>query len=82
MREVNIKYHSIPGDRLPQQTRLDLVSAGVPECALGTLSGRVLTLSACVVLTPAARGSLPPVLGGTFESFPASPATAHLVSLA
>ena len=34
-RLVNIQYHTLPGDRFPQQTRLDLISAGIPASALG-----------------------------------------------
>jgi hypothetical protein len=64
LRSVSIKYHTLPGDRLLRQTRLDLVSAGVPESALGTLAGRTLSLSACIELTDAALGTLPPALGG------------------
>ena len=66
---VSIKYHSLPGDRLLRQTRLDLVSAGIPESALGSFEGRTLTLGHCVVLTDAALDSLPPALGGGSESF-------------
>ena len=64
VREVTIRYHLLPGDRVLRQTRMDLVSAGVPESALGSLDGRVLTLSSCIELTAAGWDSLPSTLGG------------------
>ena len=80
LRDVTIKYHSLPGDRLLRQTRLDLVSAGIPEPALGSLAGRVITLTSCIELSDAALSSLPPVLGGGSSHFRASPATAVMVA--
>ena len=71
VREVTIRYHSLPGDRLLLQTRLDLVSSGVPESALGTLVGRAITLSPCIELTGAGWDSLPPALGGSSAAFAA-----------
>ena len=42
---VPIKHHSLPRGCLLRQTRLDLVSAGIPKSALGTFEGRTLTLA-------------------------------------
>jgi len=46
---------------------MDLVSAGVPASALGSLDGRALTLSSCIELTAAGWDSLPAALGGASE---------------
>ena len=64
VREVIIRYYSLPGDRVLRQTRMDLVSAGVPESALGSLDGRVLTLSSCIELTAAGWDSYTSLLSG------------------
>ena len=84
MRNVNLKYHTLPADRLERATRLDLVSSGVPETALGTgsLERGTFALSPCVELSSAARASLPPVLGGVSHTFAASPSTADMVAQA
>ena len=82
LREVTLKYHALPADRLERLTRLDLVSAGVPEHALGGVVDGVFTLSPCIELSAAARASLPPVLGGASLTFAASPSTASVVAQA
>jgi hypothetical protein len=79
---VPMKHHSMPGDHLLRQTRLDLVSAGIPESALGTFEGRTLKLGPCIVLTDAALDSLPPALGGGTESFKPTARTADMLARA
>jgi len=81
LRTVNLKFHTVPGDRLSRLTRQDLVSAGVPETTLGTWHERVFSLTPCIELSGSARASLPPALGGSATSFSASPATADMVDL-
>ena len=79
---VSLNYHAVPRSRLSEQTIAGLISAGVPQHALGTRSGATFALTGCVELTALARDHLPPALGGLARTFNASPATADLVARA
>ena len=81
-RTLSFKYHSVPAESLATRTVNRLIECGVPRNALGQRVGKRITLQGCVVLTPPARLTLPPALGGSAEFFHVSPATSSLLERA